>query len=335
MNPAMRDTFEVANSPPDGISSLHFSSQADYLLASSWDNNVRIYEILQSGQANAKAMYAHDGPVLQAQWSPDGGMIASGGCDKAIKLYDINSGQSRQLGTHDQPVSCVRWVEPSQGQSILATASWDKTLKYWDPRQPNPAMSLTLPERAYCMDTKKQLLVVGTAERHSCIINLSNPSTIFKDITVPLKFQTRSVACFNDGAGFAIGSIEGRAAIQYVDESKSSSNFTFKCQRNDNQIFPVNAISVNPVHGTMSTAGADGTYNFWDKDAKIRLKFSNNVGGPISCSAFSRSGVIFAYAISYDWSKGYTGADGKVPNKIMLHACKDEDIKPRGKGPKR
>ncbi len=34
----------------------------------------------------------------------------------------------------------------------------------------------------------------------------------------PLKWQTRVVACFPSANGFAIGSVEGRVAIQYIDE---------------------------------------------------------------------------------------------------------------------
>jgi hypothetical protein len=42
-----------------------------------------------------------------------------------------------------------------------------------------------------------------------------------------------------------------------------------------------------------------------DKDSKHRLKgcAAGGVGGTISTTEFSGSGQIFAYAISYDWSK--------------------------------
>ena len=42
-----------------------------------------------------------------------------------------------------------------------------------------------------------------------------------------------------------------------------------------------------------------------DKDSKHRLKGCGpgGVGGTISCTSFSGSGQIFAYAVSYDWSK--------------------------------
>lgn len=83
-----------------------------------------------------------------------------------------------------------------------------------------------------------------------------------------------------------------------------SKNFSFKCHRDDaKNVYAVNDISFHPVHGTFSTAGADGTVSFWDKDSKQRLKPFPKTSGQISSTAFNRNGSIFAYAVSYDWSK--------------------------------
>ena len=49
--------------------------------------------------------------------------------------------------------------------------------------------------------------------------------------------------------------------------------------------------------------------------------------GPVPCTSFNRTGTIFAYAVSYDWSKGHSGMTPGHPNKLMLHACKDEEVK--------
>jgi mRNA export factor len=102
-------------------------------------------------------------------------------------------------------------------------------------------------------------------------------------------------------------------------------------------VYSVNAISFNPL-GTFSTAGSDGTFHFWDKDAKHRLKGYPYVGGPISATTFNRTGSIFAYAVSYDWSKGYSG---NIPNspenqiKVMLHPVGADECKPRQPAKKR
>lgn len=94
-------------------------------------------------------------------------------------------------------------------------------------------------------------------------------------------------------------------------------------------VYSVNAISWHPEHGTASTAGGDGTFHFWDMDAKHRLKGFPDVGGPISATAFNKTGNIFAYAVSYDWSKGYAHNNVNMPNKIMLHPIGSEECKPR------
>lgn len=142
--------------------------------------------------------------------------VVSGGADKAVRMYNLNTGQTTQVGAHNEPVKTVKFLD---GQAnILATASWDKTIKYWDLRSPNPVGTAQLPERCYAMDTKGDLLVAATADRHVAIFNLSNPTTIFKQTVSPLKWQTRSISCFIDGKGYAISSIEGRCGIQSIDE---------------------------------------------------------------------------------------------------------------------
>jgi len=205
--------------------------------------------------------------------------VLSGGADKAARMYDVNTGQSSQVAAHDAPVRCVRFIDqPSTGQ-MLVTGSWDKTLKYWDLRQQNPAATVNLQDRCYTLDVSQGLMVCGTADRYINIFNLANPGVIYKTMQSPLKWQTRVVSCFPNATGFAVGSIEGRCAIQYVEEKDNSSNFSFKChrdnppnQRDVTNVFSVNAISFHPTFGTFSTAGSDGTFHFWDKDAKHRLK---------------------------------------------------------------
>ncbi|TFK75073.1 WD40 repeat-like protein [Pluteus cervinus] len=329
--------MEVSEPPTDSISSLAFSPQADYLAVGSWDNSVRIYEVQSTGQTQGKAMYQHQGPALSVCWNKEGNKVFSGGADNAARMFDVATGQPTQVAQHDAPIKVVRWIDAQSG--ILATASWDKTVKYWDLRSSQPVASVQLPERCYTLDVQYPLMVVGTADRDIQIFNLSNPATPFKTMKSPLKWQTRVITCFtaSPNSGFAVGSVEGRVAIQYIDDKDSSNNFSFKCHRRDTTpnakdqalVYAVNDISFHPVHGTFSTCGADGTIHFWDKDARTRLKSFEALPGPISTTAFNKTGNIFAYAVSYDWSKGHSGMTPGHVNKIMLHACKDEEVRKR------
>lgn len=154
--PELENDVTISNPPEDSISDISFSSQGDFLSVSSWDNKVRIYEVSPQGQTEGRAMFEHQGPVLSTRWSPDGTKVVGGGCDNAARLYDLQSGSSSQVAQHDQPIQSVRFVQiPNTADPVLATSSWDKTLKYWDLRQQQPVSTIQLPERAYTMDTAK------------------------------------------------------------------------------------------------------------------------------------------------------------------------------------
>ena len=47
-------------------------------------------------------------------------------------------------------------------------------------RSANPISTVQLPERCYTLDVSYPLMVVGTAERHVQIFNLTNPTTPYK-----------------------------------------------------------------------------------------------------------------------------------------------------------
>lgn len=54
--------------------------------------------------------------------------MLSGGADNAGRMFDVTTGQSSQVAQHDAPIKCVKWIDSPQA-SVLATGSWDKTLK--------------------------------------------------------------------------------------------------------------------------------------------------------------------------------------------------------------
>ncbi|KAJ7962782.1 protein RAE1 [Quillaja saponaria] len=330
-------SFEVTQPPTDSVSSLSFSPKANFLVATSWDNQVRCWEIVRNGinlGSTPKASISHDQPVLCSTWKDDGTTVFSGGCDKQAKMWPLASGgQPMTVAMHDAPIKEIAWIPE---MSLLVTGSFDKTVKYWDTRQSNPVHSQQLPDRCYALAVSHPLMVVGTADRNMVVFNLQNPQTEYKRIISPLKFQTRCVAAFPDKQGFLVGSIEGRVGVHHLDDAQQSKNFTFKCHRDTstNEIYSVNSLNFHPVHHTFATAGSDGAFNFWDKDSKQRLKAMNRCSQPIPCSTFNNDGSIFAYSSCYDWSKGAENHNpATAKTYIFLHLPQEAEVKAKPKAP--
>lgn len=86
--------------PPDldGVSSLGFSPTANFLVASSWNNSVYVWDIQATGQTVPKAQNKdHQQPVLCTAWNQDGSQVFTGGCDKTVRLWNLATNQSTQV----------------------------------------------------------------------------------------------------------------------------------------------------------------------------------------------------------------------------------------------
>ncbi|OSX78836.1 hypothetical protein BU14_0098s0062 [Porphyra umbilicalis] len=330
----------VSEPPNDGISSLAFSPTAlapkNFLIAGTWDNEVRCYEISNTGTTTPVGLIKHAGPVLDVGWSPDGQTIVSASCDKSAKIWSVATQQSNPVAMHAAAIKSIAYVgDMGGGAPAVITGSWDKTVKYWDPRAPTgqPMGTVNVPERVYAMDVRAPLMVVATADRKLQVYDIRRPTTPFHEKLSLLKYQTRCVATFADGTGYAVGSVEGRVSIDHVTEADRTKDFAFKCHRDpDGPAHAVNAIAFHQTWGTFATAGADGNFTFWDKDAKQRLKQFSKLDTPISATCFNHDGTIFAYAASYEWSKGAAAHNpATARNNILLHSVTETEIRAKPK----
>ncbi|KAJ7417118.1 mRNA export factor [Willisornis vidua] len=334
----MKD-IEVTSPPDDSISCLAFSPPTlpgNFLIAGSWANDGEIpggnswegrqmwacfltvvFDLLAGGlQQAASAQLRVQGSVQ----------------DSMVRCWEVqDNGQTipKAQQMHTGPVLDACW---SDDGSKVFTASCDKTAKMWDLNS-NQAIQIA---------QVHPMAAVATAERGLIVYQLENQPSEFRRIESPLKHQHRCVAIFKDKVnkptGFALGSIEGRVAIHYINPpNPAKDNFTFKCHRSNGtntsapqDIYAVNGIAFHPVHGTLATVGSDGRFSFWDKDARTKLKTSEQLDQPISACCFNHNGNIFAYASSYDWSKGHEFYNPQKKNYIFLRNAAEE-LKPRNK----
>jgi WD40 repeat protein len=58
--------------------------------------------------------------------------LYSSGCDNAVQMYDVSTGQNQQVAAHDAPIKCIAYIDMPNGSGqngVLVTAGWDKKLK--------------------------------------------------------------------------------------------------------------------------------------------------------------------------------------------------------------
>lgn len=234
---------------------------------------------------------------------------------------------------------------------VLATGGWDRCVKLWDPRGPGHAGEASLEGKVFSMDTVGHSLVVAESERKITLLDVRKLSTPVASRESPLRGQTRSVRWAPDTSAYAIGSIDGRLAVEYP--KRPTANYAFKCHRTSTKnddgsstvvVFPVNAIAFHSLYGTFATGGGDGKYCTWDGGKKKRLGQSQQFASGISSLSFNPAGTQLAVASSYSFENGESGYGASdsaraaladharrdtQSNEVWIHSVRDREVRPK------
>ncbi|KAH8989881.1 WD40 repeat-like protein [Lactarius hatsudake] len=332
--------LELKGAPFDGISSLQFSpASSNFLLTSSWDSSslsisavviqtVRLYDITANEE---KTKFDHRAAVLSSTFS-DASHAYSGGLDSSLRELELESEKIHALGQHDDAISSTLDLVTD----AIITGSWDRTVRFWDPRAPTAQQSShQLPERVYFMDTVGHRLVLALASRLFHIFDVRKMDTPEQTRESSLKFLTRALACMADGQGYATASVEGRIAVEYFDPSPAiqEKKYAFKCHRQTiddvDHVWPVNALAFHPTYNTFASGGSDATVSIWDHKVKKRLRQYPRYTAPVAALAFSADGTRLAVGASYTWDEGEEGARSAERPALFVREP-GEEVKPKG-----
>ncbi|KAJ4457689.1 putative Protein RAE1 [Paratrimastix pyriformis] len=332
--PAGPPDYEVQNVQDDTISSLAWSPNANLLCAASWNNDVRVWEMNQSGIVPRAALQpAHTGPVLAASWMPDGTGILTASADKMAKLWNLSTNQAQQIAAHDGP---IRDVEFFPDQRVFITTSWDRTLRVWNGQQGTPVNRVQLPERVWCCHSRGVYLAIACADKNIYSFDMRNLAQPFRT-DASKDNQTTVVKIFPDQTGLTHASNDGRVSILWYQENPAigRKNFAFKCHRDvtKKEVHGINDICFHPTFGTFVTAGGDCSYIFWDHISQQRLAKPAKKTTPVTAVAFNNSGQYLAYALGYDWERGFDGNTPEKRTQIFLHQVTEDEVKPKPKAP--
>eukprot|EP00055_Hartaetosiga_balthica_P018229 m.130894 g.130894 ORF g.130894 m.130894 type:complete len:330 (-) comp9473_c2_seq2:2392-3381(-) len=316
---------QISNPPSDTVQCLEFAPDCFDLLAGSWDSTVRIWQVDEDTNSGEKAQQAVPAPVLDVCYRLDGMAAFAALCDKTVQMWDFGSNSLSVVAEHDEPVRTCHWIGH---HNLLMTGGWDAKVKFWDTRTSQPAAVIDLKDRVYAADVIDDMAVIATADRNVTVLNLADTPQIVHEQNTQLQMQTRSIKCFPAKDGFAVTSIEGRCSLQYITDARKNDSFSFKCHRDKEYVYTVNAVGFHACTNTLTTAGSDGEIIMWDKELKRKNNTLPKAQSPITCLAYSNdeNNSILAYGVGYDWSMGYEGRT-KTPDTIMLHLMEEKDVK--------
>jgi cell cycle arrest protein BUB3 len=271
------EALALPDPPTDGITSLKYirATSKSLLASTSWDGCVSIYDTKEKTRQFSHQM--DSGPLFSlanVESNDHHHSLVTGGMDGSVRMLDLQSSSTTIVGQHESSsgdsaaCSCLLSLAPSSTPSLIASAGWHKKLHIWDVRQKGKAVkTVDLPGKAFAMDLDPthNRIVVATSGRRTCFIDVRNGSEaeLVLDRESSLKYQLRCVRYFPEGDSIAVGSVEGRVAVEYLDEltesTKKSKKYAFKCHRSGDVVYPINCIEFHPRFGTFATGGCDGT----------------------------------------------------------------------------
>ena len=350
------DAKTLPDPPTDAISKLSFlpsSSMSSLLASTSWDGGLRLYDCdaMECKLSHSAAI----GPLLSLA-VVDEGIVFVGGLSGSILRMNISQSDStspemEKVGNHSSSTTdtmtsaaCSCLISMPSSPSLLGSAGWHGKFHLWDIRQsptvgsPSPVLSVDLPGKAFSMDAIESKVVIGCSGRRTCLLDIRKEGTsswtaeTVLDAESSQKHQTRCVKFFPNGKSIAVGSIEGRVAVESVEletgdapPSAMKKIYAFKCHRDGDLVYPVNCIDFHPKFGTFATGGCDGTVVTWDGANRKRLtsfKFPTSVAS----LCFNHDGSKMAVASSYTFEDG----EREHPrDEIYIRPMRESDCAPK------
>lgn len=231
-----------------------------------------------------QTLKGHWAYVLSVAFSPDGKLMATGGADFRVRLWDTTTWRViRTLSLGDT----VNKVAFSPDGKLLAVAARDHLVSLW--AVPSGERTATLPETGGAVMFSPDGSTLATLSVWDNTVRLWDRVTARQMRTVNAP-KANCIAFSPDGKTLAIG---GPDSVELWDATGRERVHTFKGHWGASARFPqglVKAVAFSPNGKILATAADDSVVRLWDTTSRRELRSLDTAKVEISSVAFSPDG---------------------------------------------
>ncbi|MCO6455168.1 MAG: hypothetical protein J5I93_07700 [Pirellulaceae bacterium] len=240
-----------------------------------------------SADALLHVLTGHAGVVRSIAFEPQGNLLASGGVDRGLGLWDTRQGvRTRWLEGHQDIVLCVAF---SPSGDLLASAGYDRVVRLWDVRHGQAAGELAgseQPVRCLAFAPDGKTLAAASDDGTIRLWDMTQ-----RQLLAALREHRQSVlalAFSRDGRQLAAGDADAQVLLWDVAARSVAHRLTGHQDR-------VSAVAFAPGDDQLYSAGWDGRVTAWDRRTGKRLGGRDDLRDEIRCLAVSPDGQLLAW----------------------------------------